>query len=411
MYQTGDLCRYLPDGNIEYLGRLDHQVKIRGFRIELGEIEATLQKHPAIQEVVVLAREDNPGEKRLVAYFVPKSSELALPSEDLRAFLKQSLPDYMIPAAFLGLESMPLTPNGKLDRKALPAPEYKASHAYVAPRNDLEERLCAVFQEVLRVKQVGVLDNFFELGGHSLLATQIIAHLRRDLGLEIPLRALFERPILAQFALAVQDAKRSLMPKIEATAREENQPLPLSFAQQRLWFLDKLTPNSPEYNVAGAIRLQGNLDIGALNQAFQYLINRHESLRTQFMDSEEGGCQIILKPQSVVFSLQELHLKGKKNQEALLQHYLEEVSQTPFNLSQAPLLTAGLVFLGNPKETVLWVNMHHIISDGPAHDPVHPRAYCRLQCLPSRTTARLSPTPYSIRRLQPLATRLLKRGQ
>ena len=358
MYKTGDLCRYLPDGNIEYLGRLDHQVKIRGFRIELGEIEASLQQHPTIKEAVVLAREDIPDEKRLVAYMVFKEGA-SLSNEELRAFLKQNLPDYMVPAAFVSLEKMPLTSSGKLDRKALPAPEYKATHAFVAPRDELEQTLCQIFQDVLHLEKIGIMDNFFELGGNSLLATQITAHIRRDLKLEIPLRTLFEKMTVAEFSEEVKKAQKTTLTAI--TVANRNDRLPLSFAQQRLWFLDKFTPNSNEYNTGGAIKLHGHLDIKALNQAFRYLIERHEILRTYFKEDENGGYQYI--QQKLPFTLQERHLENSDKQEALLTTYLEEVTQTTFNLSEGPLLKAGLVFLDN-QESILWVAMHHIISDG-----------------------------------------------
>ena len=358
MYKSGDLCRYLPDGNIEYLGRLDHQVKIRGFRIELGEIEARLLQHSAVKETVVLAREDTPGEKRLVAYMVFKE-RASSSNDDLRAFLKQLLPDYMVPAAFVILENMPLTHNGKLDRKALPAPEYKATQAYVAPRNELEQTLCQIFQDVLHLEKIGIMDNFFEVGGNSLLATQITAHIRRDLKLEIPLRTLFEKTTVAEFSEEVKKAQKTTLTAI--TVANRNNRLPLSFAQQRLWFLDKFTPNSNEYNIGGAIRLHGHLNIKALNQAFRYLIGRHEILRTYFKEDENGGYQYI--QQKLPFKLQEHHLENADKQEALLTAYLEEVTQITFNLSEGPLLKAGLVFLDN-QESILWVAMHHIISDG-----------------------------------------------
>src|SRR5205823_5628895 len=207
MYRTGDLCRWLPDGNIEYLGRLDHQVKLRGFRIELGEIEAVLAKHPAVRQCLVMAREDDPGLKRLVAYVVPATEQT--PDEDtLRAHLKQSLPEFMIPSAFVVLDAFPLSPNGKIDRKSLPVPEYVGqTEQYVPPRNSTEEQLAAIWAKVLRLEKVGAHDEFFALGGHSLLATQVVSRVRQSFGVELPLRALFEAPTVAQLAKRIEEIR------------------------------------------------------------------------------------------------------------------------------------------------------------------------------------------------------------
>jgi acyl carrier protein len=216
MYRTGDLARYLPDGNIEYLGRIDQQVKIRGFRIELGEIEAALSVLPEVREVVVLAREDIPGDKRLVAYLVGES----IPdTADLRSRLAQSLPDYMIPAHFMQLEQLPLTPNGKIDRKALPAPDMTRSEVgYVAPRNKIEEQLAAIWADVLKLDRVGIHDNFFELGGHSLLATQLITRLQSRYPVELPLRSLFETPTIAHLASLIEE---KMIEKLDTMSEEE----------------------------------------------------------------------------------------------------------------------------------------------------------------------------------------------
>ncbi len=205
MYRTGDLGRYLPDGNIEYLGRNDDQVKIRGFRIELGEIDARLAKHPAVHEAVVMAREDVPGEIRLVAYFTPTDPAVITDSGSLRTHLQGLLPDYMLPAAYMPLDALPLTPNGKLDRKALPAPDSSAfaSRAYEAPVGEVEIKLAALWAELLNVEKVGRHDHFFELGGHSLLAAQVIARIKTQLGVSLPLRTLFEKPLLSELAVEV----------------------------------------------------------------------------------------------------------------------------------------------------------------------------------------------------------------
>ena len=261
MYRTGDLGRYLADGRIECVGRADQQVKVRGYRIELGEIEAVLAKHPAVQECVVLAREDVAGDKRLVGYVVPVPGQKAS-AQDLRAFVKDKLPDYMTPVAIVEMETFPLTPNGKVNRKALPAPEYtriESGTAFLEPRTPTEEIIAAVWAEVLRLDRVGVHDNFFELGGHSLAATQVVARIRESLVVDLPLRALFEAPTVAGQSERIEDLKRQdagvAFPPLVRT--EHNARAPLSFAQQRLWFLDQLEPLNPLYNVPYIVRLRG----------------------------------------------------------------------------------------------------------------------------------------------------------
>ncbi|RKG86299.1 hypothetical protein D7V97_43360, partial [Corallococcus sp. CA053C] len=263
LYRTGDVVRWRQDGTLEFVGRIDAQVKVRGFRIELGEVETVLRAGPAVKDAVVLAREDHPGDKRLVAYVV---TEGALDVAALRAHLKQHLPEYMVPAAFVPLEALPLTSNGKVDRKALPVPEASSrTHAYEAPVTPLEEKLAGLWSEVLRVPTVGRTDNFFELGGHSLLATQLVARVRAALDVELPLRALFEAPTVAALAERLQQASTATrLPPLTPTRTEG--PQPLSFAQQRLWFLDQLAPDDASYNLPVALRLSGRLDVEALRR-------------------------------------------------------------------------------------------------------------------------------------------------
>ena len=236
LYKTGDLGRWLPDGSVEYLGRNDFQVKIRGFRVELGEVEAQLAKCPGVREAVVVAREDAPGDKRLVAYLVAEAGQEPTAAE-LRAQLSAVLAEYMVPGAYVTLESFPLTPNGKLDRKALPAPDGSSavSRAYEAPQGSTEALVAQIWQELLHLEQVGRHDHFFELGGHSLLAVQLISRLRQELAVEVPLRDLFSHPVLAGFAKTVSDARQAELPPIQVADR--SRPIPLSWAQQRLWFL------------------------------------------------------------------------------------------------------------------------------------------------------------------------------
>ncbi|MFP2903317.1 phosphopantetheine-binding protein, partial [Corallococcus sp. 4LFB] len=238
MYRTGDRVRWLSDGRVEFLGRVDFQVKVRGFRVEPGEVATVLRALPSVHEAVVVARQDSPGEARLVAYVVADSTDVSA----LRENLKQRLPEYMVPSAFVFLEALPLTPNGKVDRKALPAPEASASSSdYVVPRTPTEELLASLWAEVLRLPRVGSQDQFFELGGHSLLATQLVARVRATFGVELPLRSVFEAPILADLARRIDDAGKQASgvkapPLVPAPRTGE---LPLSFAQQRLWFIDQ----------------------------------------------------------------------------------------------------------------------------------------------------------------------------
>ena len=268
MYRTGDLARWRAEGVLDFLGRADQQVKIRGFRIEPGEIEAVLARHLSVAQAAVIAREDRRGDKRLVGYVVAQSGQRVDPAL-LRSHVAQSLPDYMVPAAIVVLEALPLSPNGKLDRKALPAPEFWASAAWRAPRTAQEEILCALFAETLGVPRVGIDDNFFELGGHSLLATRLVSRVRATLELELPIRALFEAPSVAELATRLREGQG-------ARARLVRQPrperLPLSYAQQRLWFIDQLEGTSTEYNMPGALRLRGELDLEALERTINTIV-------------------------------------------------------------------------------------------------------------------------------------------
>ena len=366
LYKTGDLCRWLPASRdnpstgsghrIEFLGRTDFQVKIRGFRIELGEIESVLLAHSAVHQAVVLAREEvhlASGGKRLVAYLVGDGE--VNPSL-LREYLSQRLPEYMIPAAFVMLPAMPLTPNGKLDRKALPAPDYTdAQSEFVAPRNEMEEQVAAIWQDVLQIDQVGIYDNFFALGGHSLLATQVISRVRSQLSVDIPLKSLFEVPQLGDFAHLLNRAKESTDRRIVPIARD--QPLPLSFAQQRLWFLYQLEPESAFYNIPMLLRLTGQLDLDALEQSFSYLIARHESLRTTFEAVNGEPIQVIHDPEPFTLTVIPVVDETEAQQCGLVE------ATTPFNLSEGPLVRVQLLQIAD-DDACLVLNMHHIISDG-----------------------------------------------
>ncbi|MCC5659230.1 amino acid adenylation domain-containing protein [Nostoc sp. XA010] len=365
LYKTGDLVRYLTDGNIEYFGRIDNQVKIRGFRIELGEIEAVLGQHSDVQAVCVIAREDTPVDKRLVAYVVPHQ-HCILSINELRQFLKAKLPEYMIPNAFVILESLPLTPSGKVDRRVLPAPdlhsELKAK--YIAPRTPVEEMLAQIWAQVLKVEQVGIHDNFFELGGHSLLATQLVSRIRNIFKVELPLRELFAKATVAELAQAIeqlqqQDLDMSALPILP---RPKNADLPLSFAQQRLWFLDKLEPNSALYNLPIALRLVGNINQVTLEQSLQEIIYRHEALRTNFVAVNGQPTQIIqTQPNWTVSTVDFKHLSTTE-QEIAVQQLAQKQAIQPFDLASEALIRATLVVL-NETEHILLICMHHVVSD------------------------------------------------
>ncbi|MFL9458798.1 amino acid adenylation domain-containing protein [Tolypothrix bouteillei VB521301_2] len=365
LYKTGDLARYLSDGNIEYLSRIDNQVKIRGFRIELGEIEAVLGQNDDVQSSCVIAREDTPGDKYLVAYIVPqKHGTLTLSA--LRSFLTAKLPEYMVPNAFVFIEALPLTPNGKVDRRALPTPDrYNGlSEKYVAPRTPMEEMLAQIWAQVLKVEAVGRHDNFFSLGGHSLLATQLVSRIRRILQVELPLRSLFATPTVAELGQQIQQLQQNT--QLNDTAilpRSENAELPLSFAQQRLWFLDQLEPNKASYNVPAALRLQGTLNVKALEQSLVEMIHRHESLRTNFITVNGQATQLIHSNPNWKVSIVDLQQLASSEQERESQQLAQLQASEPFDLGTEALIRATLVVLSQ-REHVLLLCMHHIVCDG-----------------------------------------------
>ncbi|WPB73717.1 non-ribosomal peptide synthase/polyketide synthase [Archangium violaceum] len=367
LYRTGDRVRYLPDGQVEFLGRVDEQVKLRGFRIELGEVEAALARHPAVREATAVVREDSPGQPRLVAYLVLDERQSGEPA-GLRTALKEQLPEYMVPSAFVSLPSLPLTGSGKVDRKALPAPDGvrpEDATAFVAPRSALEQQLAAMWSKLLGVERVGVHDNFFDLGGHSLLATQLISRLRATFEVELPLNELFENPTVATLATKVEPAllagQAIQTPALVPAPR--GGPLPLSFAQQRLWFLDQLEPGSALYNIPAAVRLEGSLDVAALEHAFTELVRRHEALRTTFASHAGQPVQRISSAAPLSLAIANLQLLPEAEREAQLMKRAADESRRPFDLSAGPLLRT-LLFQLSPREHVLLLTMHHIVSDG-----------------------------------------------
>jgi amino acid adenylation domain-containing protein len=365
LYRTGDLARWRSDGQLECLGRIDHQVKIRGFRVELGEIEAALLLHPAVREAAVTARPDPSGEQALVAYVVARP-EGDSSANELRRHLFESLPEYMIPTFFVPLESLPLTPNGKIDRAALPdpVPVRGGQAVYVPPRGPVEEAVASLWSELLGVDRIGAHDHFFELGGHSLFATQVLARVRDLFSVETSLRDFLETPTTAGLARLIERELRAgsgvSAPPITPVPRDE--PLIASFAQQRLWFLDQLEPGNAAYNVPAAVRITGQLDVAALESAFNEVARRQESLRTTFEAVGGVPYQIIAPDVRLPLVFEDLTGVPTADREAAALDRLRAEASRPFDLARGPLARAHLLKLGD-REHIALVTMHHIISD------------------------------------------------
>jgi amino acid adenylation domain-containing protein len=363
IYKTGDLGRWLADGNIEFLGRIDRQVKIRGFRLELGEIEAVLSQHPNVRENVVVLHQEETDNVQLVAYVVWQTKAVTDISE-LRNFLEGKLPDYMIPSAYVMLEYLPLAPSGKVDRKALPVPDWNETiirKSYIAPRTPTEEILANIWQEILNLERVGVNDNFFELGGHSLLATQVVSKIRQSLEVELPLRCLFESPTIGELAKEVSRANTGTeIPPIKPVAGEGD--LPLSFAQQRLWFLSQLEPESCAYNGSIILELEGVLNIIALSDSINEIIERHEVLRTSFVVVDGQPIQQIASKLKINLACVDLSEFSPDAQKTEIKRLEQADTQQVFNLTQSPLFRLTLLRLSNNKH-LLSIAMHHIIFD------------------------------------------------
>ena len=379
MYRTGDLGRWRDDGSVEYLGRNDFQVKIRGYRVELGEIETQLARLPDVREAAVIAREDVPGDRRLIAYVVAQPGA-AIDPAFARAQLAATLPEHMLPTAFVALDALPLTPNGKLDRKALPVPDDQAflHRAYKPTTGEIEDTLAQIWSELLGVERVGRDDHFFELGGHSLLAVRVVSQLRERLGIELPLAALFTHPQLADLAHDVAEAGQNTLSAIVRADRSA--ALPLSFAQQRLWFVARVDPEaSRAYHLADAVRLRGALDVAALRAALDRIVERHESLRTRFVGTTAR--QVIDAPRGFSLTVEDLAALGPVDGTALpfgsaagrghapsvddaaLARICRDEAAASFDLALGPPIRGRLLRLG-ADDHVLLVTMHHIVSDG-----------------------------------------------
>ncbi|HYH97666.1 non-ribosomal peptide synthetase [Hyalangium sp.] len=365
LYRTGDIVRRLPSGDLLFIGRADHQIKLRGFRIELGEIEAVLLQHPSVREAVAVAPSDAQGDRQLVAYVVP-AEKTGDARRSLQEHLRARLPSYMVPSLFVQREELPRTVSGKIDRRALESLELPAleagERALTAPRNRVEQVLSNIWREVLGVEAIHLHDNFFELGGHSLLAARVLARLRHALGVELPLRAMFEAPTVEELARRLRTAAMpsSTVPLVPVP---RGRPLPLSFAQERLWFLEALYPGSPAYNMGHAVRLKGPLDSQLLARSLAAVLARHETLRTTISSSAEGPFQVIHPPAHVELPIEELGALSVDERLARARHLAAEEVGRRFDLKQGPLWRSHLLRLDS-HEHVLVLVLHHIIADG-----------------------------------------------
>jgi amino acid adenylation domain-containing protein len=364
VYKTGDLGRWLSGGVIEFQGRNDLQVKIRGYRIELGEIEARLRSHPGVTDAVVIAHEENGSGKRLVAYYTGED----IGTEALRSYLVRALPEYMAPSAYAHLEKLPLTPNGKLDRRALPSPNLtrvEEGDGYLAPRTPVEEIVVGIFQETLKQDRVGRRESFFDLGGHSLLATQVISRVRNSFEVEMGVRSVFEAPTAEGLATKIEEAmkagEKAPIPQLVRASRKER--MPLSFAQQRLWFLDQLIPNNPLYNIPGFARLNGGLNLDALERAINEIVRRHEVLRTRIEMEAGEPAQVIDEWTPWRLEVLDLRSFSLEEKEAEVSRIAREEAGTGFDLSRGPLLKVRVLKL-DEEEYLVFYTMHHIVSDG-----------------------------------------------
>lgn len=357
MYRTGDLARWLPNGTIEYLGRMDNQVKIRGYRIELGEVESCLIKHPLVVECMVISRAGSQDELDLCAYIGTKGHKLAI--DQIRSYLSEQLPDYMIPAFFIIIDELPLTSNGKVDKRALPEPDKMGNESYVPPRNDTERRLARMWSELLGAQRVGVKDHFFELGGHSLKAISLLTRIHKELGTQLTLKQIFQAPTIEQLAREIQGAEQTEVELLPAADIQSSYPV--TYGQKKMYVLQQLEGVHTAYNISGAYRIEGDIDIQRLEHTFVALVQRHEALRTSFA-VEDGEFVQYIHP----------NIPLKLHQMEAAESQLEEILRSliiPFDLSQAPLLRVTLVRINNPQSQgyeghVLFIDMHHIISDG-----------------------------------------------
>ena len=400
LYKTGDLARYLPDGNLEYLGRADTQVKVRGFRIEPGEVEHVIMGHAAMSECVVLAREDVMEGGCLVAYVVSKTEKEPPSTHDLRHYIQEKLPEYMVPAFIISMKSLPLTASGKVDRRSLPVPDWKTNEHLREDKgkkllSPVEELVQQSWKQVLQQEQPEVQENFFEIGGHSLLATQVISRLRTALGVNLTVRMLFEAPTISQLAQRVEQELRGgtgLQAPPLLPVERSKKPLPLSFAQQRLWFLDRLEPGSTAYLIPSAYRLQGQLNPAALEQSLRELVRRHESLRTIFAMQADQPVQVIQPANRSILRIIELSPLTKTEREQQALELMIQERDLPFDLQRGPLWRIRLLHL-QEQEYILLITMHHIISDAWSNEIFYRELTTLYQAFSEKQPAQLAPLP------------------
>jgi tyrocidine synthetase-3 len=362
MYRTGDLGRMMADGNIEFLGRADHQVKIRGFRVELGEVESQLARHPALREAVVVDRADRVGDKYLCAYFVAGEPPAAA---DLRAFLAETLPEYMIPTVYVALAAIPLTANGKVDRRALPEPDpsnISGGAAFEAPHLGVEAALGELWEEILGVAGIGRQHNFFELGGHSLSAVQLVSRIRRRFFVDLPLRDFFAAPTLGDLARRIAEEAAGVAVGPRSFRDRRSDLAPLSYPQNRIWFLERLQPESGAFNMPGALRLVGFLDRPALAAVFTEIERRHEILRTRFVEVEGQLYQRVEAPRALTPPTVDLDLLPTRRRSVEIERVATIEARRPFDLERGPVWRSSLLVAG--EDSALLVNLHHIAADG-----------------------------------------------
>jgi amino acid adenylation domain-containing protein len=370
LYRTGDLARRLPNGELEFRGRTDQQVKVRGFRIELGEIETALRRLAGVRDAAAVVREDTPGERRIAAYVVPADG--AVPSTtELRAGLRELLPEHMLPAIFQSLAALPLTPSGKVDRRALgklPAAEARPDLEveFAAPRNQVEEMLCGLWSDLLGVERVGIHDDFFQLGGHSLLVAKLAARVRQTFGAELPILEVFKTPTVAALAAAIERAERveaaAELPPIRRAPRDR--PIPLSFPQERVWFLDQLSAgNNLAYNFQVTLWFRGALDAAALHRALSELVHRHEVLRTAFPTLDGRPVQVVQPARPVALPVIDLRGVPEAERPALSERLVAELLQIPFDITRPPLIRWTLLKVADDFHELVQVE-YHFVHDG-----------------------------------------------
>jgi amino acid adenylation domain-containing protein len=365
LYRTGDLVRVAPDGNLEFVGRVDRQVKVRGFRIELGEIEKALLACPGIKEAAVVSRRDPSGRKRLLAYYIAGQNE-EISTSQIQGFLRETLPAHMVPVAFIPMEAWPTTPAGKIDRRALPNPDESrpnVAQEYVAARTSYEEGLTSIWTEVLHLAKIGVRDRFFEVGGDSLLALQVIARVRDTFSIELPLSVLFDSPTIEALARELESRATSATASRGLNPPPRTGNTPVSFVQERLWFLHQLNPQSDAYNMPCALRLKGKLDVSALERALNEIVRRHETLRTTFKLVADELIQVVNPTAHLPFPICDLTHVSRKDLELHLRRLLRTEASNPFDLERGPLIRAGL-FRIHETDHALLIVVHHVVFDG-----------------------------------------------